>query len=129
MISVLKALLLSIALGCAGAGTIAAPDGPAVAVGNTVFEVEVADTPQLRTKGLSGRDTLPDMSGMVFVFESGRGQQLLDEGNEVPDRLRLDRRGCTVVDTHSNVQPPIRGPTMAIFPCINPAVQPCTHWK
>ena len=44
MISVLKALLLSIALGCAGAGTIAAPDGPTVSVGNVVFEVEVADT-------------------------------------------------------------------------------------
>ena len=58
MISVLKALLLSIALGCAGAGTIAAPDGPAVAVGNTVFEVEIADTPQLRSKGLSGRETV-----------------------------------------------------------------------
>ena len=84
MISVLKALLLSIALGCAGAGTIPAPDGPAVTVGNAVFEVEIADTPQLRTKGLSGRDTLPDMSGMLFVFESGRTSNFWMKGMRFP---------------------------------------------
>ena len=80
MISLLKALLLSIALGCAGAGTIAAPDGPAVAVGNAVFQVEIADTPQLRSKGLSGRDGLADMSGMIFVFESGRASNFWMKG-------------------------------------------------
>ena len=109
MISVLKALLLSIALGCAGAGTIAAPDGPAVAVGNTVFEVEIADTPQLRSKGLSGRDTLPDMSGMIFVFESGRASNFWMKGMRFPIDFVWIGEECTVVDTHPNAQPPAAG--------------------
>ena len=109
MISVLKALLLSIALGCVGAGTIPAPDGPAVTVGNAVFEVEIADTPQLRTKGLSGRDTLPDMSGMLFVFESGRTSNFWMKGMRFPIDFVWIGEECTVVDTHSNAQPPTPG--------------------
>ena len=109
MISVLKALLLSIALGCAGAGTIAAPDGPAVAVGNTVFEVEIADTPQLRSKGLSGRDGLADMSGMLFVFESGRTSNFWMKGMRFPIDFVWIGEECTVVDTHPNAQPPAPG--------------------
>ena len=102
----LKALLLSIAIGCAGAGTIAAPDGPTVSVGNVVFEVEVADTPQSRSKGLSGRDSLPDMSGMIFVFESGRTSNFWMKGMRIPLDFVWIGEECTIVDTHSNVQPP-----------------------
>ena len=109
MISVLKALLLSIALGCAGAGTIAAPDGPTVSVGNVVFEVEVANTSQSRSKGLSGRDSLPDMSGMIFVFESGRASNFWMKGMRFPIDFVWIGEECTVVDTHSNVQPPTPG--------------------
>ena len=109
MIPVLKALLLSIALGCAGAGTIAAPDGPAVAVGNVVFEVEIADTPQLRSKGLSGRDGLADMSGMLFVFESGRTSNFWMKGMRFPIDFVWIGEECTVVDTHPNAQPPAAG--------------------
>ena len=109
MISVLKALLLSIALGCAGAGTIPAPNGPAVTVGNVVFEVEVADTPQARSKGLSGRDSLPDMSGMIFVFESGQASSFWMKGMRFPIDFVWIGEECTVVDTHSNVQPPAPG--------------------
>ena len=109
MISVLKALLLSIALGCAGAGTVPAPDGPAVAVGRAVFEVEVVDTPELRSKGLSGRDGLADMSGMIFVFESGRTSNFWMKGMRIPLDFVWIGEECTVVDTHSNVQPPDPG--------------------
>ena len=109
MISVLKALLLSIALGCAGAGTTPVPDGPAVTVGSAVFEVEVADNPELRTKGLSGRDSLPDMSGMIFIFESGRASDFWMKGMSIPLDFVWIGGECTVVDTHSNVQPPAAG--------------------
>ena len=33
------------------------------------FIVEVVDTPELRTKGLSGRESLGEDTGMLFVFE------------------------------------------------------------
>ncbi len=109
MTSLIKSLILSIALGCAGAGTIAAPDGPTVAVGNSVFQVEIADTPELRSKGLSGRDNLPDMSGMIFVFESGRTSDFWMKGMRFPLDFVWIGEDCTVVDTHSNVQPPAIG--------------------
>ena len=109
MLSVLKALLLSIALGCACAGTVAAPDGPAVTVDNAVFEVEVADTSELRSKGLSGRDSLPDMSGMIFIFESGRASDFWMKGMRIPIDFVWIGQECTVVDTHANVHPPAPG--------------------
>ena len=125
MISVLKALLLSIALGCAGAGTTPAPDGPAVTVGNAIFEVEVADTPELRAKGLSGRDSLPDMSGMIFVFESGQASSFWMRGMRIPLDFVWIGEECTVVDIHSNVQPPAPGTNdgeLPLYRSDNPAV-------
>lgn len=41
-----------------------------IKVGNTVIKVEVADTPEKRTKGLSGRNSLDQDSGMLFTFDS-----------------------------------------------------------
>jgi len=41
---------------------------PKVKINNTEIEVEIADTPEKRTKGLSGRDSLDQNKGMLFVF-------------------------------------------------------------
>lgn len=38
-------------------------------IGQHVFEVEVAATPQQRERGLMQRDALPANGGMLFVFE------------------------------------------------------------
>lgn len=38
-------------------------------IGQHVFEVEVATTPQQRKRGLMQRDALPANGGMLFVFE------------------------------------------------------------
>lgn len=40
-----------------------------IIVGKAEIFVEIADTPQKREKGLSGRDFLPENQGMLFVFE------------------------------------------------------------
>jgi uncharacterized membrane protein (UPF0127 family) len=39
-----------------------------IAVGNTTLRVEIADTPFLRSRGLSYRDGLRPGTGMLFVF-------------------------------------------------------------
>ena len=39
-------------------------------VGNKTIQVEIANTSDSRQKGLSGRKSLPQDSGMLFVFES-----------------------------------------------------------
>jgi len=38
-------------------------------VGSKTIQVEIANTQDLRTKGLSGRTSLPADSGMLFVFD------------------------------------------------------------
>lgn len=39
-----------------------------VKIDNTVIEVEIAETPLARERGLSGRKTLGENKGMLFVF-------------------------------------------------------------
>ncbi len=41
-----------------------------VIVNETVLTVELADTPEKRALGLSGRDGLGDIDGMLFIFDS-----------------------------------------------------------
>lgn len=41
-----------------------------VSIGGKTFTVELADTILTRTRGLSGRENLPDDSGMLFTFPS-----------------------------------------------------------
>ncbi len=42
-------------------------DTPAVKIKDVRFEVEVADTPLLRQRGLTGRTYLPERRGMLFI--------------------------------------------------------------
>jgi hypothetical protein len=67
-------LAAAVALACslsdelpASAGAPAGHVVPVVVAGET-FEVEVAADPQSRTRGLSGRSTIPPNGGMLFVL-------------------------------------------------------------
>lgn len=44
------------------------PRVPRVVVGGQSLPVELADTPEKRMRGLSGRESLPENRGMLFVF-------------------------------------------------------------
>lgn len=39
-----------------------------IQLGNQILQVEIADTPSTRSKGLMERDELPEQSGMLFVY-------------------------------------------------------------
>lgn len=41
-----------------------------VRINDTSIEVDVVDTPETRAMGLSGRKTLPENTGMLFIFDS-----------------------------------------------------------
>ncbi|MEK9171943.1 MAG: DUF192 domain-containing protein [Patescibacteria group bacterium] len=41
-----------------------------IKINDTSIKVDVADTPETRTMGLSGRETLPEGTGMLFIFDS-----------------------------------------------------------
>lgn len=38
-------------------------------IGNAQLEVEIANTPSSRNQGLMGRDSLPEKTGMLFVYD------------------------------------------------------------
>jgi uncharacterized protein len=40
-----------------------------IRIGDTSIQVEVVDTPETREKGLSGREALPEGTGMLFIFD------------------------------------------------------------
>ena len=43
--------------------------GPSVTVNKHTFKIELAKTPKEQQLGLSGRDSLPEDQGMLFIFE------------------------------------------------------------
>ena len=47
------------------------PKTKEIKVGRITLNIEVANTPDARKMGLSGRDGLNDKNGMLFVFEKG----------------------------------------------------------
>lgn len=46
------------------------PSKPTLTIGSTKITVEIVSTPSSRAKGLSGRKSLPENSGMLFNFSS-----------------------------------------------------------
>ncbi|MDO8569729.1 MAG: DUF192 domain-containing protein [bacterium] len=41
-----------------------------IKIGEISIQVEIVDTPETREKGLSGREALPEGTGMLFIFDS-----------------------------------------------------------
>jgi len=76
------ALALIPLAGCSGD---TAPQSARVTVGeDREFQVEVADTPQLQSEGLSGRQDLPAGTGMLIAFEPGKEREVWMAGMEIP---------------------------------------------
>lgn len=85
------------------------PGVPTATIGGVELEVEVVATPARRTRGLSGRESLPSMTGMLFVFESGSASAFwMRDMRFALDFVWIGDR-CAVVDTTLNVPPPLPG--------------------
>jgi uncharacterized membrane protein (UPF0127 family) len=66
---------------------------------------EVAASPQKKAQGLSGRQSLGEGTGMLFVFDKPQRQSFWMKGMLIPlDFVWID--GETVVDITENVPPP-----------------------
>ncbi len=77
------------------------PRGPAVVIGSTVFDAELAIAPAERVKGLSGRDSLPPQTGMLFIFETGEATAFWMRGMRFPLDFVWISKDCAVADiTH-----------------------------
>jgi uncharacterized membrane protein (UPF0127 family) len=79
--------------------------GPYVIIAGVRLLVEVADTPAERGRGLSGREMLPENSGMLFVFDTPRRYGFWMYGMKFPlDIIWIDER-LRVVYFVENAQP------------------------
>jgi uncharacterized membrane protein (UPF0127 family) len=59
--------------------------------------IEIADTPETQMKGLMGRSTLDDSSGMLFVFEKPGPKKFWMKNTSVPlDIIFVGKDGCIV---------------------------------
>ena len=76
-----------------------------VHIGSTAVAVEVADTPAAREQGLSGRASLPEGRGMLFVFDTpGNHGFWMKDMNFSLDIIFADASG-TIVTVYQNLSP------------------------
>lgn len=69
------------------------------------FQVEVADDPQERAKGLMYRKDLPDGHGMLFIYETPRPASFWMRNTLIPlDLIFFDETG-TIRHIHPNARP------------------------
>lgn len=86
-----------------------------VKIGRKEILVEVADTPEKREKGLSGRDFLPENQGMLFVFERPDYWGFWMKGMKFPlDFVWI--RGEEIVEIEENIQPEDFQPPQVLRP-------------
>lgn len=83
---------------------------------NHCFEVEIADTPDARARGLMFRDSLASHAGMLFVFSKPSQYSFWMKNTGIPlDIIWLDQAG-SVIYIYPDAQPCQQDPCPAISP-------------
>lgn len=84
-----------------------------IRIKNQGFKIEVADTAYLRSRGLSGRESLPEDAGMLFVFGSSSAQTFWMKGMRFPlDIIWI--RNDRIVGIEKNVPPESDTPVLGL---------------
>ncbi len=131
---IIQTVLLIVVIGVAvffispkGGGSIALPFLPqkeksaSLQINDAKLQVEVADTPTKRSKGLGGRASLGENEGMLFAFDKEDKYPFWMKGLSFPlDFVWI--KGTEVVDISENIQPPVSGQSDASLPIIAPKV-------
>ncbi len=78
---------------------------PIVHVGEIPVTVEVVSTPQARARGLSNRESLEDLGGMFFVFDTTEFHSIWMKDMYFPIDIIWISEDLVVVDIHRSVQP------------------------
>ena len=90
-----------------------------VEIGETSILAEVARDPATRAQGLSGRDSLVEYSGMLFLFEAPGYPAIWMKEMKFPIDIVWLKNG-TVVDLEDNVPVPAAGLADVLLPVYKP---------
>lgn len=93
-----------------------------VEIGNAAVLAEVARDPATRALGLSGRDSLSEYGGMLFLFETPGLPAIWMKDMKFPIDIVWLRKN-SVVDVEENVPPPIGGMSDVLLPVYKPDTQ------
>ncbi|MBI2122431.1 MAG: alpha/beta fold hydrolase [Candidatus Sungbacteria bacterium] len=93
-----------------------------VEIGDAAVLAEVARDPATRSQGLSGRDSLSEYSGMLFLFEAPGFPAIWMKDMKFPIDIVWLRKN-SVVDVEENVPPPISGAADVLLPVYKPDTQ------
>ncbi len=100
------------------------PQGPVIKpiqINGIKLNVEIADTKEKRTKGLSGRDNLASDSGMLFIFPDTSQYSFWMKGLSFPlDFVWI--KGDKVVGILENVPPQASGQADSSLPIYQPNI-------
>ncbi|MBI5723716.1 MAG: DUF192 domain-containing protein [Planctomycetes bacterium] len=84
--------------------------GNTIRINGQIWTVEIADTTELRTKGLAGRPNIPAGTGMLFVFPQPAMRSFWMEGCLVPLDLVYIDSDMRITDTHEmKIEPDLKG--------------------
>lgn len=110
-------LWLALAAGCSSNAATSGPDTQRVTIGGRTFTLELALDEQTRFGGLSGRATIPDDGGMLFVFPHPR--QLYFVMRDCPNPIDLIFLGPNgrIVSMHAmQPQPGVPESELTLYP-------------
>ncbi|MDO8638651.1 MAG: DUF192 domain-containing protein [Candidatus Daviesbacteria bacterium] len=102
-------------------GGIINPPTNQIKIGETLLNVEIADTQGERSKGLSGRETLASSSGMLFIFPEPKKYQFWMKEMKFPLDMIFIKDG-KVVDFLTSVPVAENGISDANLPRYQPTV-------
>ena len=97
----------------------APPDIPLLRVGGAEFPVELAITPEQRSQGLSGRDSLPSGTGMLFIYETDGTHTFWMKDMNFPLDFVWISGECMVAEVTVNAPPPEPGQSQGFLPTYN----------
>ena len=87
------------------------PEGPLVHIGDTVYVVDLAVTPEERTQGLSGRPSMDADRGMLFVYDEDGARAFWMPDMHFPLDMVWIREDCVVAGVTADVpNPPLDTP-------------------
>ena len=94
----------------------------AVRVGDISFFVDVAATADERAQGLSGRESLDPMSGMLFLYPTGTPYSYWTKGMLFPIDILWIGSDCKIVEITPDLPPAPQGIPDVEIVRVNPAV-------